>query len=797
MLKNYFKVAWRNLVKNKGYSLINIGGLAIGMAVAILIGLWIFNEFSFDKYHKNYDRIARVMQHQTSNGIVYSGDAMPFPIGKELQTVYGSDFKHVVMASWEGGHILTYGEKKLSQNGIYMDKDGAKMLTLKMLKGTDDGLRDPNSILLSATAAHAIFANEEPLGKLLKIDNKLDVKVTGVFEDLPYNTQFSKLTFIAPWDLYVSSEEWVQRARDRAQWNNNSFQVFAQIADNTNFAAVGKKIINAKLVHGRPEDKKYNAQIFLHQMKDWHLRSHWDDNGNMTGGPIEYVWLFAIVGVFVLLLACINFMNLSTARSEKRAKEVGIRKTVGSMRRQLIWQFYSESLLVVIFAFVLAIVLVQFTLPWFNGVADKQMVLPWSNPLFWIAGVGFTIFTGIIAGSYPALYLSSFQPIKVLKGTFRVGRFAAIPRKVLVVLQFTISLSLIIGTIIVYSQVQYSKDRPLGYNRDGLMMVEMKSQDFYGKFDLLREDLKGSGAVKEMAESSSPLTGVWSNNDGFTWPGMDPNLDVDLATIWVTHEFGKTVGWQFKEGRDLSRDFATDSSAIVINEAAVRFMNLKQPLGTVVRWNDRNYNVVGVIKDMLMESPYEPVKQSVFFLDYNNVNWIVMKLNPNKSPHESIAKIETAFKKYIPSAPFEYKFADSEFASKFAAEERVGKLATFFAVLAIFISCLGLFGLASFVAEQRTKEIGLRKVLGASVANLWQMLSKDFVWLVVIACVIAVPVAYAFMSEWLKKYPYRTHISWWIFAAAIAGALVITVLTVSFQAIKAAVRNPVKSLRVE
>jgi len=797
MLKNYFKVAWRNLVKNKGYSLINIGGLAIGMAVAILIGLWIFNELSFDKYHKNYDRIARVMQHQTSNGIVYSGQAMPFPLGKELQTAYGSDFKHIVMASWEGGHILTYGEKKLSQDGIYMDKDGAKMLTLKMLKGTDDGLRDPHSILLSATAAKAIFANEEPMGKLLKIDNKLDVKVTGVYEDLPYNTQFNKLTFIAPWDLYVTSEDWVRHARDEAEWGNNSFQVFAQIADNTNFATVDKKILNAKQTHVPPEDKKFNAQIFLHPMKDWHLRSHWDDNGNKTGGPIEYVWLFAIVGVFVILLACINFMNLSTARSEKRAKEVGIRKTVGSMRRQLIWQFYSESLLVVIFAFILAIILVQLTLPWFNGVAAKHMFLPWTNPLFWIAGIGFTIFTGIIAGSYPALYLSSFQPIKVLKGTFRVGRFAAIPRKVLVVLQFTISLALIIGTIVVYSQVQYSKDRPIGYNRDGLMMMEMKSPDFYGKFDLLRSDLKGSGVIREMAESSSPLTAVWSNNGGFTWPGMDPNLDVDLATIWVTHDFGKTVGWQFKEGRDLSREFATDSSSIVINEAAVKFMNLKQPVGTAIKWNDRNYTIIGVIKDMLMESPYELVKQSVYLMDYNNVSWIVMKLNPNKSAHESIARIEAAFKKYIPSAPFEYKFADSEFAEKFATEERVGTLATFFAVLAIFISCLGLFGLASFVAEQRTKEIGLRKVLGASVANLWRMLSKDFVLLVVIACVIAVPVAYSFMSEWLKKYPYRTGISWWIFAAAIGGALLITLLTVSFQAIKAAVRNPVKSLRME
>jgi putative ABC transport system permease protein len=797
MIKNYFKIAWRNLIKNKGYSAINIGGLAVGMAVAILIGLWIYDELSFDRYHKNYDHIARVMQRQTTNGIVYSGDAMPFPMGKELQTSFKSDFKYVVMASWQGAHILTYGEKKISKPGIYMDADGPGMLTLKMLEGTYNGLRDPHSILLAESTAKAIFGNADPMNRLMKIDNQLDVKVTGIYEDLPYNTAFRDLTFIAPWDLYVSSEPWIQRARDHLQWDNNSFQLFAQIADNTNFYSVDKKIINSKQDHVDPEDKKYKSQIFLHPMRDWHLRSHWNDNGIKTGGLIEYVWLFSIVGVFVLLLACINFMNLSTARAEKRAKEVGIRKTIGCVRRQLVGQFYSESLLVVVFAFALSVILVQLTLPWFNDVASKKMFIPWGNPLFWLTGICFTIITGIVAGSYPALYLSSFQPVEVLKGTFRVGRFASIPRKVLVVLQFTISLALIIGTIIVYSQVEYSKNRPIGYNRDGLMMVEMKSPDFYGKFDLLRSDLKSSGAITELAESSSPLTGVWSNNDGFTWQGKDPNLDVDFASIWVTHEFGKTAGWKFKEGRDFSREYSTDSLAVVINEASVTFMGIKKPVGTMIQWNGKNYKVVGVIKDMLMSSPYEPVKQTIYFLDYNNVNWIVLKLNPNKSAGESISKIEAAFRKFIPSAPFDYKFADNEFAAKFAAEERIGTLSTFFASLAIFISCLGLLGLTSFVAEQRKKEIGVRKVLGASVFNVWRLLSTEFVMLVIISVFIAAPVAYYFMNKWLLNYQYRTELSWWIFAVAGVGALIITLLTVSFQAIKAAIANPVKSLRTE
>ena len=799
MIKNYFTVALRNLSKNKASSFINIGGLAVGMAVAILIGLWIYDELSFDKYHKNYDRIAKVMQHQTSNGITYSDIAIPYPLASELQTNYSGDFKYVVMASWMGGHILSYDEKKINEAGMYMQPDAARLLTLKMLSGSYDGLKDMNSVLLSASVAKSFFADaNDALNKIMKIDNRSSVKVTGVYEDIPRNTEFNGLAFIAPWDLYVSTEPWIQTAKKENQWDNNSFQLFAQITDNTDFKTVGKRIVNSKLDHVAPEDKKFKAQIFLHPMRDWHLRSHWDDNGIKTGGAIEYVWLFSIVGVFVLLLACINFMNLSTARSEKRAKEVGIRKAIGSVRSQLVGQFYSESLLVVLLSFVFSIILVQLALPWFNNVAGKKMVIPWNNPLFWTTGILFTIITGLIAGSYPALYLSSFQPVKVLKGTFRVGRFASVPRKVLVVLQFTISLALIIGTIVVYNQVQYSKNRPIGYNRGGLMMINMRSPDFYGKFDLLRTGLKSSGAIEELAESSSPLTGVWSNNGGFTWPGKDPNLDADFGTIWVTHEYGKTVGWQFKEGRDLSRDFPTDSSSIVINEAAVKFMGIKNPVGTMVKWGDnRTYKIVGVIKDMLMQSPYEPVKQTFYFLDYENVNWIVLKLNPNKSAQESIAKIEAVFKKYIPSAPFDYSFADDEFAAKFANEVRIGKLATFFAALAIFISCLGLFGLASFVAEQRTKEIGIRKVLGASVANLWGMLSKDFVLLVIISCFIAAPLAYYFMSKWLLKYEYRTGISWWVFAASATGALVITILTVSFQAIKAALANPVKSLRSE
>src|SRR5579859_7020430 len=464
MIKNFFTTAWRNLLKNKAFSLINISGLAIGMAIALLIGLWVLDELSFDSYHRNHDRIAQVMQHQTLNGDISTFGTMSYPVAGELRRSYGSDFKYVVMTSVPGSNFLTYGEKKIPVSGLFMEPAGPKMLTLNMLEGSLDGLDDPHSILLPASMAKTLFGDKPALNNSLTIDNKQQVRVTGVYEDLPDNSSFKSIGFFAPWELYRTSAQWIINSANI--WDNNSFQVFVQIADNTGFEAVTKKIADSKQAHVDPEDKKFRTKLFLHPMNDWHLRSHWDSNGVKAGGLITYVWLFAIIGVFVLILACINFMNLSTARSEKRAKEVGIRKTIGSLRWQIIGQFYSESLLVVAFAYFLSILLVRLALPFFNGIAGKRMTIPYGHPLFWLLGIAFTIVTGFIAGSYPALYLSSFRPIKVLKGTFKAGRIAALPRKVLVVLQFTISIALAIGTIVVYEQVQYTKNRPIGYDRN-------------------------------------------------------------------------------------------------------------------------------------------------------------------------------------------------------------------------------------------------------------------------------------------------------------------------------------------
>lgn len=795
MIRNYLKIAIRNLTRNIGYSIINIGGLAVGMSVAMFIGLWVYDELTYNHYHSQYGRVAQVMQSQTVNNHVYTQYAIPYPLGIELEKSYGSDFKYIVMSSWTGDHILSHDERSISSVGNYMDEDAPRLMDLKMIKGSPDGLRDPASILLSQSAAKAVFGDDDPINKMMKIDNSLDVKVTGIYEDIPYNSDWNEIKFIAPWKLYSTAENWVKNAEN--EWDNNSFQLFVQIADHADMKTVSDKIIKVKYNRVPDSEKIFNAETFLHPMDNWHLKSNWE-NGKQTGGLIEYVWLFGCVGVFVLLLACINFMNLSTARSEQRAKEVGIRKSIGSVRKQLVTQFLSESLMVVGLAFCLTIIIVSVFLPMFNNLADKKISMPLGNAVFWLISIAFILITGFLSGSYPALYLSSFQPVKVLKGTFRAGRYASLPRKVLVVVQFTVSITLIIGTLVVYRQVQFTKDRPVGYDRSGIIMIQKKSPDFFGKFDVLRNELKRAGIVEEMAESSSPLTGVWSNSGGFDWEGKDPELQTNFSVIRVTREYGKTIDWQVKEGRDFSRAFSTDSASIILNETAVKFMGIEDPVGKTVRWGStREYKIIGVVKDMLMESPFEPVKQAIYFNEEKYTNWIVLRLNPNKGFHESLAGVEQVFKKYLPLVPFDYKFVDVEHASKFADVERIGALSGIFAVLAIFISCLGLLGLASFVAEQRTKEIGIRKVLGASVASLWRMLSKDFVILVSISCLMAVPLSYYFTADWIDNYQYRADIAWWIFGAACAGALVITLLMVSFQAIRAALANPVRSLRAE
>ena len=790
MLRNYFKITFRNLLKHKGYSFINIFGLATGMAVAMLIGLWVWDELSFNKSHKNYDRIAQVWQFVNFDGTISSYNSVPIPMAEELRAHY-PDFQATSVSTYTRDVILAAGDKKLTKSGNYVQPDFIDMMSFNILAGSRDGLKDVNSILLSESLAKAFFGSENPLNKIIRMGNKSDVKVTGVYEDLPYNSAFREVLFLAPWELFVANDGYAKRASD--QWDENSFQLFAQLKQGPDVESVSAKIKDIRMKRADPP--KYKPAFFLHPMSQWHLYTDFKDGKN-AGGIVYFVWLFGIIGVFVLLLACINFMNLSTARSEKRAKEVGIRKAVGSVRGQLVFQFLSESLVITLIAFALALVFTQLALPLFNEIADKKVAILWSNPTFWLFGLGFSLLTGLIAGSYPALYLSSFQPIKVLKGTFKVSRFASVPRKALVVFQFTVSITLMIGIITVFRQIQHAKNRPAGYERSRLIEVNMNTPELYGHYEAMRTDLLNTGAVDGFSQSGGSITSQYGGTTNVSWKGKSPDSQPLLNANQITHDYGKTVGWKVIQGRDFSKDFSTDSSAMIINEAALQLMGFKNPIGEMVQ-NNKVYKVIGVVKNMIRQSPFEPVSPSFFTVNYNAVNVINLKLAPQLGTSEALDKVAGIFKKYNPEAPFEYQFVDEVYGRKFSDEERIGKLAAFFAILAIFISCLGLFGLASFVAEQRTKEIGIRKVLGATVAGLWQMLSKDFVLLVLISCFIAAPIAYYFLHNWLQHYDYRTELSWWIFAAAGLGSIVIALLTVSYQAIRAALMNPVKSLKTE
>jgi ABC-type antimicrobial peptide transport system permease subunit len=799
MFKNYLKIAWRNLLNNKGYSLINIGGLALGMAVTLIIGLWVQDELSYNSYFPQKDKIAQIFQSQTFNGNTGTGPAIPRPLEKGLRDGYGDNFKYLIMASWTNDSYLKYGEKSLSRPGNYMQREAPELFNLKIIKGEKDGLREINSIMLSESTATALFGNEDPIGKVVKVSNEFDLSVSAVYSDIPFNNAFSDTEFIIPWEKYLATREWVRNAED--SWGNNSFQMFVQVTDNTSIAKVTATIRDVK--KNLSEDAaEFNPQLFLFPMEDWHLRSNFE-NGKQVGGRIKYVWLFGIIGAFVLLLACINFMNLSTARSEKRSKEVGIRKSIGSSKGQLINQFLSESFLVVVVAYIIALLLVLVCLNGFNELARKEIAFPWQSGSFWLISVAFIIFTALLAGSYPALYLSSFKPVDVLKVTFKAGRYAGLPRKILVVVQFTVSVAFIIGTVIVMQQINYAKNRPVGYDKEGLIQIPTFSQDFVGKTDLMRSEFIGSGAVVEMSTSSSPTTQIWSNRSGFVWEGKPEGFQEDLAWTEVSPEYARSLGLKIIEGRDFSRDFATDSLGVLINETAKKYLGMENPVGQLLKDDsDEDPNpplkIIGVVEDMIAQSPYEPVKQAMYVYDRNdNGSYYNLRLNPKQSASQNLAIVERVFKEHFAAIPFEYQFVDDQYGEKFASEERIGTLSGIFTALAILISCLGLFGLTSFVAEQRTKEIGVRKVLGATVFNVWNMLSKDFIKLVVISCFIAVPIAYYVMNGWLQEYPYRVILKWWIFALAMLGAMGVTVVTVSFQAIKAAKQNPVKSLRTE
>jgi putative ABC transport system permease protein len=805
MFRNYLTIAVRNLQKNKVHSMINIAGLAAGMAIALLIGLWIADEYSFDHYHSNHSRIVQVMVRQEVTGDMrrraiaagytrMAGYSISTALGPALRTGYDDIFQKTGMVTeFHQSSLLNVGDKAIAAEGEWAQYTIPEIFTFHMLAGMATALKDPSTVLISKSTANALFGHTDPIGKTVRRDNKSAFFVGGVYEDLPENSTFHGVGILLPWEN--TEVAWLNKNTD---WSDHSAHLYGLLAGNITPEQATARIKDLP-AHGayvqwkrEPEVKEFLMtypldRIHLHGDFKW---------GVPDGGRAQFVWFFGMIGSFVLLLACINFMNLSTARSEQRAKEVGIRKTMGSLRGQLIAQFLGESILCSLLAFLLAVGLAVLSLPFFNGIAAKQLQFPAHSPEFWAIALGFTLLTGILAGSYPAFYLSAFKPVRVLKGIFRAGRAATLPRQVLVTLQFTVSLSLIIGTIVVFRQIQVAKDRPVGYTREGLITVPINTDTLHRQADALRNELLASGMVSNVAQSSLPTT-AFMNGNSLGWEGQtDDQKHLNFRNVNITPEFGPTVGWTVLRGRDLSRDFATDSSAMLINLSALRAAGFKNPIGQRVTFFGKPYTIVGVVNDMLANSPYTAIEPAIFLGD----GWMgdfTIRIRPGKPMHAALAAIEAIFKNFNPASPFIYHFNDDEYAQKFASETRIGNLAAVFAGLAIFISCLGLFGLASFVAEQRTKEIGVRKVLGAGVFSLWALLSKDFLRLVVLSMFIAMPLVFIGMHRWLEQYAYRTTLSWWIFAAAGAGILLITLLTVTFQSLKAALMNPVHSLRTE
>lgn len=794
MLKNHFILAIRQLRNSRIYSFINITGLSTGMAVALLIGLWMHDELTFNTSIPNYKNIAEVMRDVDYNGTRYAFGGGPLEMEAELKNKYGGDFKNVVLGTYPDNHVLILDGKSISVNGQFMSESVTQLLSLK-IEGNPNGLHDPHGIFLSSSTAKALFGNTNPIGHTLKMDSDILLTVTGVYTDLPQNTSFSNLQFIAAAPLFAAKK--LPTLAPGNSWRVlNLFSVYVQIADNADINKINEKI--RLLRRDKMDLATFNADRvyqFLYPMSRWHLYEalHLPESRD----KIQYVWLLGCIGGFVLLLACINFINLSTAKSEKRAKEVGIRKTIGSRRTQLIGQFFSESLLAVAFAAVFCLLWTQLLLPTFNGLTDKNLSIPWSNPWFWGTLVLTTGVTGVLAGVYPALYLSSFRPIETLKSTFRVGTGAARPRKVLVVGQFTISIGLIIGTMIVYRQIQYAQSRPIGYNKNGLLTIT-RTPGLEQHFQSFRRDLQAAGVITDAALVTSTPTEIMADDLRFNWAGKDPNHTPYIPISTTTPGYGKLIGWQLKKGRDFDPSLPTDSSAFILNEAAVRLMGFQHPLGQVIQWRDKPYRVIGVVADLLDQSPYQTPGPEIFHISGRQRNWaVVLRVDPAIAMSAALDKIKTVYAQYEPLNPIEYKFTDQEYAKKFGDEVRIGRLSLLFTFFAVIISCLGLFGMASYMAEQRRKEIGIRKVLGASTFNLWRLLTKEFLQLVSLALIIATPLAAMGMHKWLQQFTWRTGLSWWIFAAAALGALLLTFITVSYQTVKAALANPTASLRSE
>ncbi len=790
MLKNYFVVTFRNLFKNGFYSFINISGLAIGIACTILIMLWVADETSFDKFHPKADRLYQVWVKAHFDGRINSWTSVPLPTHEAMKTA-DANIKRSLVTDWGGDHLLTVeGDKRLNKRGFYVSEEFLEMFEFPLIAGNPEQvLDDPANIIISESTAKALFGDQDAMGKTIRVDNQNDLKVAGILKDVPSNSSF-QFDILLPWKFRYQISDWVRR--ETTNWGNYSFQVFVELNDPAKQADVENSIRNMLAEHG--EDNEIKHEFFLYPLLRWRLHSSFND-GVEEGGLIDYVQLFTVIAIFILVIACINFMNLATARSERRAREVGIRKSIGSRRHELVFQFVGESIIISTIAFVIAVVLAQITLPLYNSLVEKKLFIDYTGQAFWTFALSLIFTTGIVAGSYPAFYLSGFQPVKVLKGKPTVGRGASLPRKVLVAIQFGVSMVLIISMFVIYNQIQLVKGRDVGYNQNRLITVAYNNET-EKNFRPLKLELLQSGAAESVVRSNSAITEINSNNF-LGWPGKPEELKVIFTTIATDYDWAKTMGIKILEGRDFSEDFKSDSSAIIVNKAALDLMGLKEPIGTQLDLWGGKRTLIGITDNVLMGSPYEEVKPMFAVYNPGWIDRITVRLNSKDDLSTALAQVQKVFEKYAPAYPFEYTFVDVDFEKKFTHINLTSKLASIFAILAVLITGLGLFGLAAFTAEQRTKEIGIRKVLGASVGSIVNLINRDFTILVVIAFVVFAPLSWWFMNMYLERYTIRTSIDWWIFPVTGGIALSFALLIVSTQALRAAQSNPVDSLRNE
>jgi len=788
MFRNYFKIAIRNLLRNKGFSAINISGLAIGMASAMVILLWVQNQLTFDRWYAKADRLYKIYNRDRIDGEMFAWPNTTKPLAPAIKNYAAVED---VARFNNRTFLLTVGETHLNSAGALVDTGFVRMFDLPMAYG-NAGLGNPGNIIITSHLAQALFGADDPLGKSIRIDSDAYFKVTGVLKDLPANTSF-KFDYLLPWS-YAKTIGF-----DDDIWGNHSLYTYVLLKPGASQSAFDDQIKDLAVEH---TGHKEAYTLFTQPIKRDYLYSK-QVNGKLVGDRIHLVQLFITIAVFILLIACINFMNLSTARSERRAREVGIRKVVGALKGYLVGQFIGESILIALISFVLALMITRISLDPFNLLIGKNLAIQYDNPAWWAFAAGFILFTGVLAGSYPAFYLSSFQPVKVLKGTFKKVGALVSTRKALVVLQFTFAIVLIICTLIVERQIKYAQERSAGYDRRNLVYTLFQG-DFARHYQSIRSELLNSGAAVSVTATVSPITRQWSDGWGYSWAGSsDADKKLDFIHLGCDANFLMTMGATLASGREIDvYKYPTDSTAVMLNETAVSQMHLSHPIGLSIFDSDnqsRVWHVVGVIKDFILESPFEKITPMLIEgpATPDGLGVMHVKLNPGRDQVGDLAQAQQIVRKYNPQYPADFLFADEVYAEKFAEEQQIGELAALFAGLTVFISCLGLFALAAYMAENRIREIGIRKVLGASVTSLTAMLAKDFIWLVLVSFVIAVPIAWYAMDQWLGNYNYRVNIGWSVFALSGGLALLIAIITVSYQSIRAALSNPVKNLRAE